>query len=995
MKNKDMIKGLVLAAGSFATLSALAATQQIPLEAGWNLISLQVCPDGIAVSELPSFIDDSDVLKAVWDYDVESGTWKTYQPDYPQVSSDLTRVVPGRGYWVKVRNACVLTLEGDPWDGSVALSPGWNLVGFPGLQETKIASFFQDQLSVVDQIWCFEGGYVGKFVGYDVTAVPMRKDLEFVGPGKGYWVYAHDRLILAPNPQILLTGDFDLPPLQSSYDEEGEPIGRSVACQGRTIWECGIEDAVTDLNGNGLIDDAWTQDTISFSVGVERQPIILCNLADENKGLSACGAFNWSVEENCNWLSVEGASSGSVSIGTKYVYLSADRSELPAGVYTNRSLVVRAGDVMKNVTVILHVATVAGDFKGYASATKVNGKSIPLGKVDMGLNLFMQSDEEDETRFKAVVDKNTSLLFPRDVFMNGVFYFDNCFSLTTSFTMPASDRNAPPYDVFRHVEQDSEDPAGLKDKDWNGDGVLNVDNPFPYPVRRSITLFGERKNENTLEGTYIETIAGMLPDEEKVCIEGTFSLDRRTYAPSQDSIYNGNKTLGTAIGGSRKMELVDTITIDDAVKIQKTKVTLNFDFSAQCELPTHLTITLTSPTDKTVTLYDHEHLIHSQVRELSDFDGELGKGDWTLRIAWDIVDKATFHSWSLSLGGVATYSVSGTLVDENQKPVSGATVTLTGNNEIEGRTTDSEGHFTFDGLTEDDYAIFSSRPGYDGSRVTFEIERGDLTLGPAQIRTCGSGWLSGLVARPSYGVAPLDVDFVVGYQPLRDEKVTAVDWKIVRRNAAGGETTEQASSAVVADSGCRSWTTKQHFDEDVYSYDVHAVITTDDGQMTEYKLLNVGVAHNGLSKSRDPHLKLTHGYLSQCGFIGGGTWPTNSFPCVTAADTNAVEYAQMKRDCATFDINRWPTDRFVDVNMADHSQIIGEDTDFYVPTDSRYYSVAKKGKLTVDRDGLCTSEDLPLSGKHFRMTSTIGGWVFSETPCRADGRILQCGRIED
>lgn len=982
MKKYSIIKKIGFAVGVIIAGSVFAATQQIPLEAGWNLISLQVCPEGIDVTKLSSCLDDPVVLKSVWDYDVETGKWNTYQPDYPEASSGLTRVVPGKGYWVKVYNACVLTIEGEPWEGAVTLCPGWNLVGFPGLTETDIASAFQDSIDNVQQIWEFEGGHLGKFAGYDTSAVPKRKDILSLVPGKGYWVYAIEALHLAPEPEILLTGDYDLPPLQTIVRYEGNDD----TYRGRDVKYCGDEDKTSDLNGNGILDDSWTQDTMSFGSGVYRLPVIIHNASN-------CGVMNWTVEENCNWLSIEGEASGTLASGQKHIYLVVDKSDLPAGVYSNASVVVKAGNISKTINIIMHVANVSGDFSGYASATKVNGKNIPLGKVDMGLNIFMQSDDEDETRFKAVVDRDVSLLFPRDVFMNGVFYYDNYFSMTTSFSMPAGDRNAPPYDTFRHVDP-AIDQEGTGDKDWNGNGVLDVDNPFPYPVRRSITLLGERVNENTLAGSYIETIAGMLPNQEKICIEGTFSLGRKTFEPSQDSVYSYRNATAEIIGKSGVNGIERVITVNDAVNVRSVRSIVNLD---PYNIPlSALKITLTSPMGTVLTIHDGDEELNTIV-ETDQFDDENAKGDWRLNVSWGDTngERGWFYSWDLSVGGVARYSANGQLVDEEGNPIAGATVSLSGNNEIGTRTTDAEGRFDFGDLTEDDYVVTYSLPGFDGSQSSFMIDDGDAQLGTMTLRTSGANGLSGILAVPSVATAPADVVFVVGHQPAEDETVTSVTWEIERRDAVGNLTTASESSSVGADR--RSWTLTQHFDENVYSYTVSATIGTTI-RTVKYTYGPTALQHDGLSESSDSARPLDI-FLSNCGFIGGGTWPENGFPCLTTADTNAIEYAQMKRDCAAFDIDRYP---FSTKNSFDGSGIIDgtkEDTDFFVQEGTPYYRIATQDEKSQP-DGRYVPYTMPATGvKRYRMEVTIGGayggYIFGEQPARARGMLLQCGRIEE
>lgn len=978
MNTTGMIKKVVFAACALAASAAFSATQQIPLEAGWNLISLQIDVGEMDVTAFASHIDETNVLEAVWGYVPETGRWQSCLPIHPEIPADLGAVQPGRGYWVKVAFACVLTLEGDPWEGDVSLRPGWNLVGFPGLAEADIAAVFQNTIENVQQIWEFSGGHLGKFAGYDVSAVPTRRDILTLLPGKGYWVYAVDTVTLAAEPEILLTGDFDMPPLAKMVSYEGDdPVYK-----GREVKYGNEKDAPFDLNSNGIIDDAWTQDTMSFDAGVYRLPVILRNA-------SGCGVVNWSVSEDCNWLSVEGSQMGTLAAGQKYVYLVVDKTELPAGVYSNASVVVKAGSVSKPINVIMHVATVAGDFAGYASATKVNGKNIALGKVDMGLNIFMQSDAEDETKFKAVVDKDVSLLFPRDVFMNGVFYYDNNFSMTTSFSMPAGDRNAPPYDTFRHVDP-TLDQEGMGDKDWNGNGVLDVDNPFPYAVRRSITLLGERINENTLAGSYIETIAGMLPNQEKVCIEGTFSLGRKTFTPSQDSIYTYRNAEAEIIGRSGVAGIERVITVNDAVNVQSVRTIVNLD---PYNIPlSALKITLTSPMGTVLTIHDGDEDLNLVV-DTALFDNENGKGDWLLNVSWGDTngERGWFYSWELSIGGVARYSAIGRLVDEDGNPVSGATVTLSGNNEIGTRTTDADGRFDFGDLTEDDYAVTFSLPGFDGFRTSFMIEDGDAQLGITTLRSSGANGLSGIVAMPSVAVAPADVAFVVGHQPAEGEVVNSVTWEIERRDAFGSVTLSSESSPVGVDR--RSWTMTQHFDESVYSYTVSAIIGTS-MRTVQYAYGPIGLQHGGLSTSSDVGHPLGV-FLSNCGFIGGGSWPASGFPCMTTADTNAVEYAQMKRDCAAFDIDRYP---FSNKNTFDGSGIIDdsmEDTDFFVQEGTPYYRIATQDEKSQP-DGRYVPYTMPATGvKRYRMITTMGGFVFGEQPARAHGMVLQCGRIEE
>jgi hypothetical protein len=286
------------------------------------------------------------------------------------------------------------------------------------------------------------------------------------------------------------------------------------------------------------------------------------------------------------------------------VTLYADTTGLLPGIQTG-TITLYVGTLVKTITVKLDVPTSSGDWKGYATTQRVNGKTIPIGSVDMGLNLFMLSDSTSESRFRAVLNKDTSLLFPQDVFMNGVFYSGNQFSLTTNFEMPTGDRNAPPFDTFPAKRATGAAVPSMlprADYDADGNGKLNVENPFPFPVRREITLLGRRLGPNRMEGNYVESITGVLPSTQPIFVEGTFFLDRQTLEPTKRSIFNQTTTNNPILIGSTSGQLYreTTINVSSAVSIQSITLALNLTFPD----PTKLTITLYGPNGKTVVIHN-------------------------------------------------------------------------------------------------------------------------------------------------------------------------------------------------------------------------------------------------------------------------------------------------------------------------------------------------------------------------------------------------------
>lgn len=852
--------GMLAALGMLVAGMAWGAVQRVGLEAGWNLVAWQVGGE-VPVEEWAAGLEKPDALRAVWGYDAAVGQWHTWQGRVEGWNGDVSAMGPGRGWWVELDEATVWEGTGEPWAGGVALEAGWNLVGFPGLAATGLEDFFGGALDAVTQVWDFDAAGTRTFRGYDATALPKRRDVAEVEPGRGYWVFATERTILEGVPEVLLVPDADAAPLQEAVDYAGSEAGYA----GRKVKMAGAEDAECDLNGNGILDDAWTQDTVRFPVGTDLSPVIIGN--------AGSGALNWSIEENVPWLSIEGPDSGVVASAKAYTYLKADRTGLEPGTHVSSNVVVTAGGVEKRLAVKLDVATAAGDFKGFATAATVDGKAISLGKMDLGLSFFMESDRTDETRFRAVVDRETSLLFPKDVFMDGVFYSGNDFSLATTFTLPAADRNAPPYDTFG-------DGAGeYGDRDRNGDGVLDVGNPFPFPIRRGVTLRGTRVDENTLEGSYAETLQGLLPNEEKILIEGTFVLERRTYAPTRRSIYNEHNDEAGLVGPSSETELVRTVVVENAVKVQTALAKLDLEFPD----PAALTVTLESPAGTVATLHARGEASMGTSWTLSDFDGENGAGTWTLRIAWNAGsgERGRFHSWSLDLGGIVTHSASGRVVDDaTGKAMAGVPWALTGTTLIHQGATGEDGSFRIDGLTENDYRIVFLKPGWTNATVAkerFSLEDANLNLGTFRLcqETAGGGGAA------TNGLVP---------------------------NAAGG------------------------------------------------------------------------GYcLLDCAFAGAGAGLGET----VSSDVGMWRLMEGHRDCAAFDIDRYPSE-------AGTFNPRAEDTDFFVQPGTPYYAVDKE---PWDRYYDAWETDA-LRPDRFRMECTMGGFVFGEDAARAQGFYLQSGRRE-
>jgi hypothetical protein len=99
------------AAGNASTPQSLSFdSKQLYLDGneGWNSVAY-LGPDK-PVSEALSSIWDK--LTVVWFYDSESGTWHGYNPHVPAWANDLSGLVNGQPYWIRVTGQCYWTYGG-------------------------------------------------------------------------------------------------------------------------------------------------------------------------------------------------------------------------------------------------------------------------------------------------------------------------------------------------------------------------------------------------------------------------------------------------------------------------------------------------------------------------------------------------------------------------------------------------------------------------------------------------------------------------------------------------------------------------------------------------------------------------------------------------------------------------------------------------------------------------------------------------------------------
>lgn len=152
------------------------------LAQGWDLMSIPLQPPDTAPGAVLASVDGE--FNSVWAFDPDT-YWSVYAPGVP---SDLGTVEPGRGYWIKMDQPGVLIVHGiDPDQTDVFLKGGeWNLVGYNSRETKRAEDCMSSVENFINSVWEYNPG-----IGWLIYAPGQASDLEFMRPGRGYWIKAY------------------------------------------------------------------------------------------------------------------------------------------------------------------------------------------------------------------------------------------------------------------------------------------------------------------------------------------------------------------------------------------------------------------------------------------------------------------------------------------------------------------------------------------------------------------------------------------------------------------------------------------------------------------------------------------------------------------------------------------------------------------------------------------------------------------------------------
>ena len=159
-------------------------TYTIPLDEGWNLISIPLAPVNVSIDSVFKSIEGK-YTKA---FAYESG-WKYVEYVDGDKSGNLDKIEAGKGYWLYMLEAADLEITGNEiLSAEVNLSDGWSLIGWLSDDQTGISEALASIDGDYDKVFTYDAGS-----GWNYRARcddgAWNGNLAHMEPGKGYWIY--------------------------------------------------------------------------------------------------------------------------------------------------------------------------------------------------------------------------------------------------------------------------------------------------------------------------------------------------------------------------------------------------------------------------------------------------------------------------------------------------------------------------------------------------------------------------------------------------------------------------------------------------------------------------------------------------------------------------------------------------------------------------------------------------------------------------------------
>jgi len=162
------------------------------LEIGWNMFSVSLRPADSGIQQVLSSI--AGIYDAIWTYDAASEEWYRYNLNSPPFLNNLSELKTGVGYWINMTEPGILMIQGTQPGTTIVLEPSWNLVGYNSQTAKPVAESMSSIAGKYNSVWTYDV-HAGQWLRYIPNGQSFLNDLEFMQPGKGYWIDVKERCL--------------------------------------------------------------------------------------------------------------------------------------------------------------------------------------------------------------------------------------------------------------------------------------------------------------------------------------------------------------------------------------------------------------------------------------------------------------------------------------------------------------------------------------------------------------------------------------------------------------------------------------------------------------------------------------------------------------------------------------------------------------------------------------------------------------------------------
>jgi gluconolactonase len=154
----------------------------MPLNTGWNLISLPLKPTNTSIESVSASLGNQ--FSAIYSFDSRLNRYLTYIPG--SSANDLHNMDVGNAFWVYMTAAGQLRYQGTDANIAVDMIKGWNMVGYSSTQKRSITDALASINSKYNAVYAFDNSR-NNYIAYIPS---VTTELSTMQPGMGYWVHA-------------------------------------------------------------------------------------------------------------------------------------------------------------------------------------------------------------------------------------------------------------------------------------------------------------------------------------------------------------------------------------------------------------------------------------------------------------------------------------------------------------------------------------------------------------------------------------------------------------------------------------------------------------------------------------------------------------------------------------------------------------------------------------------------------------------------------------